>query len=216
MRSQLAAPNRVPSEATHVMSCTHTEGPILKCGFLPCINDSSLMASHKPGVTVPSVTVPNLVGSLRLHLKQHGYPNDHIETAIMSINLQKPGLTLRQASSDCCKIIEQLAQERLDRDNRVRVGMASGAQNPTPSYKDKIAAPARELRATLKEMGYTDMQIDAAVTKGYNDLHSCAQYLLSIEAVAQVSSSSHSSIQAVAAAIGAIISPDGEQLVCAC
>ena len=206
-----AAPNRVPSEATHVMSCTHTDGPILKCDFLPCINDSSLMASHKPGVTVPSVTVPNLVGSLRLHLKQHGYPNDRIETAIMSINLQKPGLTLSQACSDCCTIIE-----RLDRASRVRVGMASGAQNPTPSYRDKIAAPARELRATLKEMGYTDMQIDAAVTKGYNDLQSCAQYLLSIEAVAQVSSSSHSSIQAVAAAIGAIISPVGEELVCAC
>ncbi len=199
-----------------MMSCTHTEGPILKSGFLPCNNDSSLMASHKPGVTLPSVSAPNLLVSLRLHLKHHGYPNDHIEKAIMSINLQNPGLTLHTAYLDCCKFIKRLAQERLDQDSSARIGMASGALNPTPSHKDKIASPARQLRATLKEMGYTDMQIDAAVTKGYNDLQSCVQYLLSIEAVAQVSSSSHSSIQAVAAAIGAIISSNGEQLVCAC
>lgn len=164
----------------------------------------------RPGTSAAAqiAATARLKSSLRYHLDKAGYRQAHIEQAISLIDWEALGMTLAIAYAQCVQIIVQLES---------RPPKALGS---TISYKDVAKTPvfgvaSAGVRNQLKEIGYTDQQIDSAVVKGYSDVESIVQYLLSVEPVskAPIPSPPPSSSHPAAAAIGAALSSDGLLLV---
>ena len=166
----------------------------------------------KPGISAAAqiVATERLKSSLREHLGRQGYKNAHIEHAISLIDFEDPGVKLQTMYARCVQIIVQL-------ESRPPKAMGS-----TVSYRDVAATPVFGVvtpgaRNQLKEIGYTDQQVNSAVAKGCSDVESIVQYLLSVEPVskAPAPSAPPPSSHPAAAAIGAAVSADGQLLVCA-
>ena len=166
----------------------------------------------RPGIIAATqiAATERLKSSLREHLTRNGYRDAHIEKAISLIDFEDPGLKFQTMYAQCVQIIVQL-------ESRPPKAMGS-----TLSYKDVAATPVFGVvtagtRNQLKEIGYTDQQVNSAVAKGYSDVESIVQYLLSVEPVskAPAPSAPAPSSHPLAAAIGAAVSADGQLLVCA-
>ena len=156
------------------------------------------------------VATERLKSSLREHLTRNGYGDAHIENAISLIDFEDSSVKFQTMYAQCVKTIVQL-------ESRPPKAMGS-----TVSYRDVAATPVSGVatagtRNQLKEIGYTDQQVADAVANGCADVESIVQYLLSVEPVskAPAPSAPPSSSHPAAAAIGAAVSADGLQLVCA-
>ena len=146
------------------------------------------------------------------HLSKKGFRETHIDIAIERCNID--ALSVSSAFTWCCEFI----QRELDPPGKPPQPLSQAPL--TKSWKATVAAPALDIRAELKSMGYTDQQVDAAVTQGCSDLDACVQYLLSTESSSKASS--HATAPAPSAGDGSacattsstmVISCDGRQLV---
>ena len=119
---------------------------------------------------------------LRQCLQRMGYRQAHIDIAIERCNIDALSVSTATAFTWCCEFI----QRELDSPGKLPQPLSQAPL--TTSWKAKVAAPALDARAQLKSMGYTDQQVDAAVTRGCSDLDACLQYLLSAESGSEASS----------------------------
>jgi hypothetical protein len=113
-------------------------------------------------------------------LNQNGFREAHIDIAIERCNID--ALSVSSAFTWCCEFIRR----ELDPPGKPPQPLSQAPL--ATSWKTTVAAPALDIRAQLKSIGYTDQQVDAAVTRGCSDLNACVQYLLSAESSSKVSS----------------------------
>jgi hypothetical protein len=117
---------------------------------------------------------------LRRQLQSRGCKDAHIKIAVANCKID--AMSSGQAFSECYRLIEE---ELVPVDNlSLRESEAPSPTAVASNWKEKVASPALANRAQLKHMGYTDEQIDTAVTQGYGDLDSCVKYLISLESSA--------------------------------
>ena len=134
-------------------------------------------------VAQPSSLTPmvqQIRNDLRQRLNQKGFREAHIDIAIERCNID--ALSVSTAFTWCCVFIER----ELEPPGKPTQPLSQAPL--TTSWKAKVATPALDIREQLKSMGYTDQQVDAAVTAGCSDLNACVQYLLSAESSSKVSS----------------------------
>jgi hypothetical protein len=120
--------------------------------------------------------------ALRQQLQRMGYREPHIDAAMERCNIDAQSVSLVTAFTWCCEFI----QRELDPPGKPHQPLSQAPL--TTSWKATVAAPALDIRAELKRMGYTDQQVDSAVTRGCSDLNACVQYLLSAESSSKASS----------------------------
>ncbi len=119
---------------------------------------------------------------LRQHLQRMGFRDAYIDVAIERSNIDAESVTTATAFTWCCEFIKR------ELDPPAKPPQPLSQAPLTTSWKAKVAAPALDIRAELKRMGYTDQQVDSAVTRGCSDLKACLQYLLSAESSYKASS----------------------------
>jgi hypothetical protein len=153
---------------------------------------SNAPTSSHQGSQVPATTEE----SISQQLRDQGWTEAGISAAMYTVKQRTGKVSLQ----DCMNFLQQYSYAYKRQDIAPRATQTLELDPPgkppqplsqaplTTSWKTTVAAPALDFRAELKSMGYTDQQVDAAVTRGCSDLDACLQYLLSAESSSKASS----------------------------